>query len=115
MKNYTDPTQPQTVARYFGIRRAGKSNLSWNVEILERDYANMTQDDTDFSKDSNGFSCSINAQNIADTFPIVDPETLEPTEQTITIGELFNLVQSFYIAEAHKRDDANNAGTTNNE
>jgi hypothetical protein len=106
-RNYTDDTKPQTVARYLGIRRLGKSGLAWGIEVLEREYANMEPDDTDFSKDTAGFSTTIGAGDMTDEYPVVDPVTLEPTEgQTATIGQLFALVQSYYIHEARKRDAA---------
>ena len=103
-RNYTDSTKPQTVARYFGITRQGKSGANWNVNTLEREYVNYAQDDTDFSKDTNGFSFDVSVSNLADTFPVVDPITLEPTEMTITIGQAMNIIQSLYIFKARQRD-----------
>jgi hypothetical protein len=105
-KNYTDTTKPQTKARFFGIRRADKSGYNWIVEILEREYANMYQDDTDFCKDTNGFNFKIGVENLMETFPILDMETLADTGQTATIAQVFALIQSAYIAKAKQRDDA---------
>lgn len=106
MRNYTDSTKPQTVARYFGIARQGKSGLNWTVNCLEREYVNYSQDDTDFFKDNNGFNFPISVSNLADSFPIVDPSTLEPTAMTMTIGEAMNIIQSMYIFKARERDNS---------
>lgn len=103
--NYSDNTIPQMTARYFGIRRSGKSLLNWYVECLEREYANVTQDDNDFQKDLGGFSFT---PNMEETFPIFDPQTLEPTETTMTYAQLFGMIQSAYLHEAYKRDPSKN-------
>lgn len=103
-RNYTDNTEPQTVARYFGIRRMNKAGSSWQVDCLEREYANVSQDDTDYMKDNNGFNFGIGLQDMTTEFPVVDPSTLEPTAITMTVGEAMNIIQSLYIFKARQRD-----------
>ena len=108
-RNYTDETKPQTVALTFEIRRAGKANTDWRIQVLEREYANVTQDDTDYFKDNSALQIGVTAASMAESFDIVDPTTLEPTGQTAFVGQLFALIQSYYIAKARARDAAADA------
>jgi hypothetical protein len=103
--NYSDNTKPQITARYFGIRRSGKSIASWTVDCLEREYVNVTQDDADFYKDLSGFNFT---PDMTEEFPIFDPITLEPTEAKVSYAQLFGMIQSAYLHEAYKRDPTKN-------
>ena len=109
MPNYTDTTKPQLTAAYFGIRRTGKDVGCWEVEVREVEYANLpdlAEGAPDFQRNAGGFSFQINPDKLGEEFPLIDPETLEPTKEMATYAQLFALVQSCYMHEARKRDKA---------
>ena len=105
MPNYTDTDKPQLTAEFFGIRRRGKSLAEWEVEVREVEFANVEDTDRDFRRGAGGFSFGVDAGKCGEDFAVVDPETLEPTRQTATYGQLFALIQSAYMHEARKRDE----------
>ena len=106
MPNYTDTTKPQTTACWFGIRRTGKDLTTWEVEVREKEFANLAADDTDFERNAGGFSFQVNLDKVKEQFPLIDPATLEPTKELANYASLFALIQSAYLHEARKRDAA---------
>jgi hypothetical protein len=102
---YSSKTDKYTTARFFGIQRTSKDGLHWNVQALEREYANVDLGDEDFYKDTNGLVFSVTPESLQETFPIVGFFDLLPTGQTATIADVFSMIQSLYLYQAKLRDE----------
>lgn len=105
-KIYASTTVPYTTARFFGINRTSKDGLHWQVQVLEREYANVKAGDDDFMKDNNGFSFIVSPENLNKEFDVLGFFDMQPTGQKATMGQVFALVQSLYLAQAAERDVA---------
>ena len=106
MKYFNDGAASYTTARFFGIKRSAKDGAHWGVQVLEREYANVKPGDDDFFKDDNGFNFTVGEEDLAGEFDVLDAATLQPTGAKCSVGRLFVLVQSLYVARAVERDAA---------
>lgn len=105
---YTSTTESYTTAKQFNILRTNKDGMHWQVQVSERDYANVKSGDDDFHKDSGEFTFFVAPETLTEEFDILGFYDLQPTGQKTTIGQVFALVQSLYMNQAAKRDALEN-------
>lgn len=62
----------------------------------------------DLSSAPMSMSFGVSVNDLTKAIPILDPQTLQPTGQQMTYGEIHAVLLSAYIAEATARDAAQN-------
>ena len=101
--NYTDSSIEQRTVRYIGIRRANRQGTKYQVEILEREYAD--ESGKYFTDDGlPALNFEIDLTSIDGSIAMRDMQTFELTGQSKTMLELVAMIQSLYLQKAIERD-----------
>ena len=102
--NYND-TEIEGAVGYRRCRQVVFDNQAgspFRAEFFEQDV--LVTPERTFRSEAGSIVDIVGMADLTTEFPLVDPVTLEPTDQKATYAQVFGLVQSAYLHLARSRD-----------